>query len=143
MDAITIKDKPHFVTPLRLQLNEDEESWTVIDPLIYVTNIPVNGKYVIIVPAGFVTDLASVPRVPFAYLLAGGKAQKAAVVHDYLYVMALGSKEDADNIFKEAMGVSKGISSLRKNYMHKAVSLFGRGNYEKKIKQEEENIYGS
>jgi hypothetical protein len=38
-----------------------------------------------IVPRGFLTDLASVPRLPFAYLLFGGLGNKAGVLHDALY----------------------------------------------------------
>ena len=37
------------------------------------------------VPAGFETDYASVPRLPFVYLLFGGVGDEEAVLHDYLY----------------------------------------------------------
>lgn len=37
------------------------------------------------VPAGFETDYASVPRLPFVYLLFGGIGDEEAVLHDYLY----------------------------------------------------------
>jgi len=39
----------------------------------------------VIVPRGFLTDLCSVPRAPFAYLLFGGLGNKAGVLHDALY----------------------------------------------------------
>jgi len=39
----------------------------------------------VIVPRGFTTDLCSVPRAPFAYLLFGGVGNKAGVLHDALY----------------------------------------------------------
>jgi len=37
------------------------------------------------VPTGFETDYASVPRLPFVYLLFGGIGDEEAVLHDYLY----------------------------------------------------------
>jgi hypothetical protein len=39
----------------------------------------------IAIPNGFVTDFASVPRLPILYWLWGNRADRAAVVHDYLY----------------------------------------------------------
>jgi hypothetical protein len=71
-----------FLTPLRVELiAHDPAKWKLTDPLIYDSKTV--GK--IIVPEGYVTDFASVPRVPIAYLLTGGLAHAAAVVHDYLY----------------------------------------------------------
>ena len=42
-------------------------------------------KDTITVPTGFFTDFASVPRMPFVFLLFGDVAHEAAVIHDYLY----------------------------------------------------------
>jgi hypothetical protein len=54
--------------------------WTLLAPLAYDSEI-VGG--IITVPAGFVTDFASVPRyLPIAYAAEAGKGNKAAVVHD-------------------------------------------------------------
>jgi hypothetical protein len=54
------------------------------------------------VPMGFVTDFASVPRLPGAYLLFGGRANKSAVLHDFLYVERR-DREFADAVFLCAM----------------------------------------
>lgn len=71
-----------FLTPLRVELiAHDPAKWKLTDPLIYDSKTV--GK--IIVPEGYITDFASVPRVPIAYLLTGGLAHAAAVVHDFLY----------------------------------------------------------
>jgi hypothetical protein len=72
-------------------------------PLIYYSALL--GRE-IVVPASFRTDLASVPRLPLAYLLAGGHAKKAAVVHDYLYTMQFCTRAQADAVFEEAMAAS-------------------------------------
>lgn len=62
----------------------------------------------ITVPREFITDFASVPRLPFAYLLAGGRAPGPAVVHDYLYQHPeWDDRELADTIFREALAVQQ------------------------------------
>jgi hypothetical protein len=81
------------------------------------------------VPAGFETDFASVPRLPFVYLLTGGTARKAAVVHDFLYHKSGVSRDDADAVFLEAMEVS-GVSEWRAKLMYAGVRAFGWQFYE-------------
>ena len=54
---------------------------------------------IIKVHRGFVTDLASVPRLPGAYMLFGGKARRSAILHDWLYSLGW-DRQDADAIFK-------------------------------------------
>lgn len=69
-----------FQSPLRVQ-KSDEQEWVLIEPLIYQSNNI--GR--IVVDAGFVTNFASVPRLPFMYLLFGGVGDEAATLHDWLY----------------------------------------------------------
>jgi hypothetical protein len=90
--------------------------WKLDAPLRFVLN-----PYVIIeAPAGFETDLASVPRVPFIYDLWGNKAHREAVIHDLMYRIDATtvqgkpiSKEDADWYFRCAMISSN--PDVRKN----------------------------
>lgn len=57
---------------------------------------------------GFITDLASVPRLPFVYLLTGDRAPGPAVLHDYFYQHpGWDDRALADGIFHEAMGVEQ------------------------------------
>lgn len=58
------------------------------------------------VPAGFLTDYASVPRLPLAYAVLGGKGKKAAVVHDWLYKSQSVPRAVADAVFREALEAS-------------------------------------
>lgn len=70
-----------FESDLVLRSQTGKENYTLDDPLIYRRR---NGE-VITVPAGFTTDLASVPRIFWSMLPRdGGKHRVAAVVHDYL-----------------------------------------------------------
>lgn len=124
-----------FFTDLVARLNDDGETWILEKPLCYVSNIAIDGKYVIIVPEDFETDFASVPRLPLSYLTAGNTAHKAAVVHDYLYENGIGTKELADKIFLEAMEVS-GIAAWRRTLMYWAVVLGGKGNFKPELEKE-------
>src|SRR4051812_2152070 len=56
------------------------------------------------VPAGFVTDLTSVPAAFWSILPKDGAYVHAAVVHDYSYWMQNGTRDDADDILKIGMG---------------------------------------
>lgn len=77
-----------------------------------------------IVPAGFKTDLASVPRIPVAYMLYGGVADEPAVIHDYLYQTRLVSRADADAVLLEACEVA-GVPWWRRYPMYLAVRIGG------------------
>lgn len=90
-----------FLTPLRAE--KSGGVWTVLQPLIYDSDV---AQKVFIVPEGFVTDFASVPRLPLAFLLTGDSAHEAAVVHDYLYREQTVPRQMADSVFKEAANVS-------------------------------------
>ncbi len=82
----------------------------------------------LIVKSGFVTDFASVPRVPGAYLLFAGIGESAAVVHDALYSSGDVSRKAADEIFLEALEAS-GVSAWRRRPMFWAVRAFGAKRY--------------
>ncbi len=74
--------------------------WVTLAPLTF-RSVRVGT---ITVPAEFVTDLASVPRLPLVYLAAGGRANGPAVVHDWLYQHPLWEdRKLADQVFLEAM----------------------------------------
>jgi hypothetical protein len=90
-----------FATPLRAE--KSGSTWCILQPLIYCSDV---AKTVFVVPEGFVTDFASVPRLPLAFLLTGDSAHEAAVVHDYLYREQQVSRSVADAVFREAAGIS-------------------------------------
>jgi hypothetical protein len=81
------------------------------------------------VPAGFVSDFASVPRIPIAYLLFGDTAHRPACLHDWLYSGAAGvSRQFADETLMAAMKAD-GESWFRRQAMYRAVRLFGEKFY--------------
>lgn len=57
----------------------------------------------VVVPKGFVTDLASIPQPFWRWLPRTGRYAYAAIVHDYLYWIQTVPRSEADRIFRLAM----------------------------------------
>ena len=112
-----------FITSLDVEL-VSKGRWRLLSMLAYKSDL----AGLIVVPAGFITDFASVPRLPLAYLLTGDTAHEAAVVHDYLYETGTGTKTQADCVFLEAMA-SVGEARWRRTLKYWAVRVFGRGKF--------------
>ena len=96
--------RPRFLGPLDLRLY-GKGKWITLASFSYES-----AQYPkpILVPADFVSDLASVPRAPFAYLLTAERAPAPAVLHDWLYQHPQWTDRGlADAIFLEAAGVSQ------------------------------------
>lgn len=117
-----------FTTPAILEML-DHYQWRVVQEFSYFTDA-LPERTVIVVPAGSITDLTSVPRLLWTIFPPIGKYAKAAIIHDYLYDQALYSKAIADSVFYEAMGVLE-VPQWRRWVMYQAVKWFGRGNYQK------------
>jgi Protein of unknown function (DUF1353) len=92
-------------------------------PLYWEPNIGQTFKPVI-VPLGFVTDLASVPRIFWSLLPRTGRYALAAIVHDYLYWVQDRKRNEADRIFLAAMEDSK-VDAATRTAMYQAVRLGG------------------
>lgn len=73
------------------------KTWEVVEDF----EVSINN-FSFIVPKGFKTDLASVPRIFWALIPPFGRYSQAAVVHDYLYRVEHDRKE-ADEIFYDLM----------------------------------------
>ncbi|HAG0017477.1 TPA: DUF1353 domain-containing protein [Salmonella enterica] len=114
-----------FTTPAVLEML-GHYKWRVYEPFeFYLSD---DNSDVIAVPVGFVTDLATIPRIFWSLMPPDGKYAKAAIIHDYLYDNALRTKKEADRIFLDAMTVL-GVPAWKRVIMYHAVKLFGRGNY--------------
>jgi hypothetical protein len=112
-----------FTRPLIVSPQTDGKTWTLVEPFCYDVGFE-GSKNTIDVPAGFITDFASVPR-PFWWIIPRwGSYGNAAVVHDYLYQTGTKSRKYADEIFLEAMKVS-GTSWICRHIMFLAVRIFG------------------
>jgi len=92
------------------------------------------NDHLIIIPTGFQTDLASVPRVPIIYMAWGDRAHREAVLHDYLYrtnSVPLVTRAEADGYFKQAM-ISRDQPWYIYHPMYAGVRLFGVASYHKR-----------
>jgi hypothetical protein len=119
-----------FSTELDARLKDDDRVWVIDSILVYESDI----LGFVIVPAGFETDFASVPRVPIAYTLFGGRAHREAVIHDFLYRIDSSpcvEKNVADDVFLEAMEC-RGKSWFVRKMMYWGVRLGGASSYHKK-----------
>lgn len=115
--------------------------WGVQRALEYQTGD--DPKELIIVPPGFVTDLASVPRVVWSFYPPDGPWAKAAVIHDFLYATkGTGtwhtqcgitradpySRKEADDILKEAMA-DRNVGKWEQGVIWTSVRLGGAGGW--------------
>ncbi|ECJ4438861.1 DUF1353 domain-containing protein [Salmonella enterica subsp. diarizonae] len=119
-----------FTTPAILEML-GHYNWRVHEPFAFY--LSEDNSDAIEVPAGFITDLATIPRIFWSLMPPDGKYAKAAIIHDYLYDNALRTKREADRIFLDGMTVL-GVPRWKRTIMYWAVRLFGRGNYGKRIK---------
>ena len=98
--------------------------WRTFYPFDYhVGSYPSNE--IIVVPSGFVTDFASIPRIFWSVLSPTDQYGKAALLHDYCYVTHYKKDRDyCDKIFKEAMLVLK-VPPWKLYTMYWGVRIFG------------------
>jgi hypothetical protein len=98
----------------------DAQFWRVVDPLTY------HGAHEeFVIPAGFRTDFASVPR-PLVWLVPRyGVYTRAAILHDYLRSSDVVSDTDADGIFRRCLH-EFGVSVPQRYMMWAAVRLGSR-----------------
>jgi hypothetical protein len=83
---------------------------------------------IVTVPMGFVTDLASIPRLPVIYLLLNGIADEAGVVHDYAYSTGLVPRIKADQVLREAC-ICSGVSLWKASLIYAGVRIGGGSHY--------------
>lgn len=116
-----------FLTPLRMEKADDaSDQWILTDSLIYQSDV---AKQTFVVPRGFRTDLASVPRLPVIFWLTGATSDKAAVVHDFLYSTRTVPRKMADDVLAEASKVM-GVPAWRRGLMWLGVRIGGGAYWE-------------
>jgi len=117
-----------FTERVKLSPLRDGKRWEVLENFgYYIGN---NDQEMIIVPRGFITDLASVPRVFHSFIPPWGKYGQAAILHDYLYETKKYPKKIADKIFYDAMGVLR-VPKWKRTIMYLAVKWFGEYRFNK------------
>lgn len=115
---------PQFVTKLVLEeymrgARSVPGEWVVYSRLVYD-----RGHEQIIVPRGFITDLASIPKLLRNLLDVNDSHRRAAVLHDFLYCLQGFTRKQCDDMFLEAMTVI-GVSAGKRHLMYLAVRAGG------------------
>lgn len=124
-----------YLTQLRVEVIRDDTFQLTSD--FYVM---LECEQEIVVPEGFVTDFASVPRLPIVYLAVGNTGHKAAVLHDWLYYTKRFSRKACDLYFYHALRES-GVNWFYARAMYSAVRLAG-GAFYNLPKEEKEKMNG-
>jgi hypothetical protein len=99
--------------------------WALLKPISWQPNPGQKALDRVDVPAGFVTDFASIPRAFYTLLRPDGEYSYAAIFHDYLYWTQTRSKEESDEIFRLAM-LDFNIDGIIVATIYEAVHRFGR-----------------
>jgi len=87
----------------------------------------------VVVPAGFVTDFASIPRAFWSLYRPDGEYTYPAIVHDYLYWTQERPKDEADQILRLGME-DFGIDSFSLNSIYQAVHQLGGSSWDANTK---------
>lgn len=90
-------------------------------------------KYILVVPRGFVTNYASIPRMFRIFLLPYGRHSGASIVHDWLYSKRCDlniSRQEADDIFLEIL-TEENVNFFVRISMYQFVRKFGEKYYRK------------
>ncbi len=109
--------------------------------MFQITNLPINeigyknGRTIyqltadldiggFIVPAGLITDLATIPRFMLWLIPQRGAYDKAAILHDYLLLKFDRPKKEVDQVFLKQMQIDD-VAKWKRYLMYAAVRLFG------------------
>jgi hypothetical protein len=102
------------------------DQWRVEQPFAHQTS-----KGMLVIPSGFVFDLASIPRVIWNVIAPFELSLAAPLVHDFLYrfggLLPNGeryTRGEVDDMFLEIM-TSEGVSPWRRIAAYRAVRMFG------------------
>jgi Protein of unknown function (DUF1353) len=105
----------------------NNRAFILMEPMQYIVG---NTSFKITVPAGFVTDYASIPEFLWSFYSPHDQYSRAAIVHDYLYWTQKCTKPQADNLFVIAMKESLVIERTQKN-VYDGVHIAGQSSWDR------------
>ena len=120
-----------YTNPLDTRYLPTSDNWSVLTPFTYFVGHEDSNERIDI-PAGFVTDGASVPQPFWSIIPPWGQYGQAAVVHDFLcehlFTKVSGvptkiTRKRADQIFLEAMEVLQ-VPAWKRLSMYAAVRAY-------------------
>lgn len=120
----------HLTVPFKEQefifkmVRRGDETFFILQQDIFFV-LSFHQKWIIRVPKGYETDLASIPRILWPLISPFDEYALGSIVHDYLYDSKIVSRWIADCVFIEAMKRSE-ISFLKIVLFFIAIRMFGR-----------------
>ena len=122
-----------FLTKLDVEQVEDTSNqgrgtWRLTKPLVYRS---VFLSRILTVSSGFLTDFASVPRIPFVFDWLGDRGNLAATLHDWMYTAPhpVDTRYVADRVFLEAL-LDQGVPKLAAWFIYIGVRIGGAKHYD-------------
>lgn len=105
----------------------DNKFWITVEDMPYVIGRTSDR---IVVPAGFVTDFASIPQPLWSLGLSPhGQYSRAAVIHDYLYWTQGCTRDQADRLLVIAMKESR-VGSFDEVVVYQGVDKGGQSSWD-------------
>lgn len=102
----------------------DGTQWIVWEDMQFVAKLNDHTQLSIIVPRGFVTDLASTPKEIWSIYPPFGKYLSAAILHDYLYWRQECEPKEADEIIYQTMR-DAGVDQATQSRFYAALQAAG------------------
>lgn len=115
-----------------------DNKWKVYEPFVYYVGDRKNED-TIIVPKGFITDFASIPRFLWTLLDPVGPYRGAALIHDYLYNQQTRKRKACDQILLEACK-DLGVNWITRWTIYVNVRAFGFVAWAKNHKDDFKNV---
>jgi len=107
-------------------------TWELYTPFEYYVGDEKDND-IIIVPKGFTSDFASIPRFFWQILPPFGNYTAASIIHDWGYHTQDRTRKEYDRIFLNAMGIL-GVPFWKRRIMFRSVRIFGRFPWNKRAK---------
>ncbi len=99
--------------------------WTVADPITVIWQRPGKPDIRFIISVGFVTDLASIPRLARLLISKSGRHRVPSVIHDWCYEGKTDfTRAEADELFLILMALYQ-VPIWKRQAMYGAVVSFG------------------
>ncbi|HEU4881999.1 MAG TPA: DUF1353 domain-containing protein [Longimicrobium sp.] len=127
--------RTEFRIPAVRWFTDRPRQYVLLEPFKYV---PPQGREPIVVPAGFVTDFASIPG-PLQGAFGPSVHDLPALVHDYLYWRQSCSRTQADEVFYVALD-AVGVSSVRRMMIRLGLTVGGPTAYRENARERREQL---
>ena len=125
MSPVAVGPSPtsfHLLEQPALEPFAEGQHFKLIRPLVVRFG---EGADSLVIPAGFVSDFATIPQIAQSLISKLGPHIRAAIVHDYLYWSQCCSRHEADAIFSKMMK-DLGVPWLTRTALYISVANFGR-----------------